>query len=110
MIRNGSKWLKGQIVAIRGPLSYTVSLQDGRQVRRHVDHVQRYYELDDLPSPVPDPPTEPPVPAVPTAESEPPTSTASSAVATDSAPSTDPPQSLRRSTRDRRPPDRFVPS
>ena len=56
LIRNGSKWLKGQIVAIRGPLSYTVSLQDGRQVRRHVDHVQRYYELDDLPTPVSDPP------------------------------------------------------
>lgn len=35
----GSKWLPGQIVAKRGPLSYTIKLNDGRMWNRHVDHV-----------------------------------------------------------------------
>ena len=35
----GSKWLPGQIVAKRGPLSFTIKLNDGRMWNRHIDHV-----------------------------------------------------------------------
>ena len=104
LIRNGSKWLKGQVIGIRGPLSYTICLQDGRHVRRHVDHVQIYHELDDLPSPVPDPPTAPPAPAVPVASAPSTSEPADSNVTVDSAPT------LRRSTRHRKPPDRYSPT
>ena len=104
LIRNGSKWLKGQVIGIRGPLSYTICLQDGRHVRRHVDHVQIYHELDDLPSPVPDPPTAPPAPAVPVASAPSTSEPADSNVTVDSA------LTLRRSTRHRKPPDRYSPT
>ena len=33
----GPTWLSGEIKEIRGPLSYTVSLLDGRLVKKHVD-------------------------------------------------------------------------
>ena len=42
-IRNfgqGEKWLPATVVNIQGPLSYVVKLADGREVRRHVDHVR----------------------------------------------------------------------
>ena len=35
----GSKWLPGQIVVKRGPLSFTIKLNDGRMWNRHIDHV-----------------------------------------------------------------------
>ena len=93
---SGPKWLKGQITAIRGPLSYTVRLPDGRYVRRHVDHVQLYHDFDDIPLSIPDPPAH--TPADPVVVTKPPTP-AARAVSTDSAPT------VRRSTRDRHPPD-----
>ncbi len=43
LVRNfakGSVWLPGSIVRMRGPLSFDIKLDDGREVRRHVDHVR----------------------------------------------------------------------
>ena len=72
---NDPTWLSGEIKEIRGPLSYTVSLFDGRLVKKHVDQI-RYRtvtvpearEDDFLPTPVvePAPPaaTAAPTPAV----------------------------------------------
>ena len=37
---NGPKWLSGVFMAIRGPLSYEVTLSDHRVMRRHVDHLK----------------------------------------------------------------------
>ena len=36
----GPKWLHGKITSIRGPVSVTVELADGRSVRRHYDHIR----------------------------------------------------------------------
>lgn len=37
---SGSKWLPGVIHRQSGPVSFVVDLLDGRQVRRHQDHVR----------------------------------------------------------------------
>ena len=42
----GATWLPGAFVEVCGPVSYTVSLEDGRVVRCHVDHL-RSWELSD---------------------------------------------------------------
>ena len=34
-------WLSGEIDSVCGPVSYTVRLSDHRTVRRHVDHIRR---------------------------------------------------------------------
>ena len=44
-LTQGPRWLPGVITAVRGPLSYTVTLTDGRVVRRHVDHVRKRTDL-----------------------------------------------------------------
>lgn len=41
-------WIPGTVEAVRGPLSYLVRLLDGRLIRRHVDHVRR--RLSELPT------------------------------------------------------------
>ena len=33
-------WLSGQIIAVHGPLSYLIELEDGRHICRHVDHIR----------------------------------------------------------------------
>ena len=43
-----TKWLPGVITAIKGPLSYEITLTDNRVVRRHVDHIRGHTPLDDL--------------------------------------------------------------
>ena len=45
-----SKWLCGVIVEQTGPVSFRVRLDDGRVVRRHVDHVRsrRVSEREEL--------------------------------------------------------------
>ena len=35
----GNSWLPGFLVGKRGPLSYTIELEDHRIIRRHVDHI-----------------------------------------------------------------------
>ena len=37
---SGPKWLVGTVGDVTGPVSYTVVLGDGRECRRHVDHVR----------------------------------------------------------------------
>ena len=37
------KWLPGEIKSTDGPRSFTVSLADGRIIRRHLDHIRRRY-------------------------------------------------------------------
>ena len=69
----GPPWLPGVIQDLKGPVSYTIELQDGRVVQRHVDHVrartatvQPSVEMNDYPiiktpSQNPElPPTDPP--------------------------------------------------
>ncbi len=43
---SGEKWLSGIIVEKTGPVSFRVRLQDGRFVRRHVDHVRYRHTAD----------------------------------------------------------------
>ena len=35
------RWLAGVVTKVTGPLSYVVRLQDGKIVRRHVDHIKK---------------------------------------------------------------------
>ena len=94
---SGPKWITGKITACRGPVSFEVELDDGKVVRRHMDHVRR--------SMLPSPPnredctsediTFPP----PTQEAQEPE------VNLDN--SKDTPQEPRRSTRIRRPPEYY---
>ena len=37
---NGPTWISGKIKEKRGPLSYTVTLSDGRIVKKHVDQIR----------------------------------------------------------------------
>ena len=45
----GSPWLPGVVQEARGPVSYTVELEDGRVVRRHVDYVRVRTPTDGVP-------------------------------------------------------------
>ena len=36
---SGKTWLKGNVSEIRGPMSFIIELEDGRLIRRHVDHI-----------------------------------------------------------------------
>ena len=36
----GKNWLEGTVVGKQGPLTYKILLEDGRIVRRHLDHVR----------------------------------------------------------------------
>jgi transposase InsO family protein len=88
---SSSRWTSGVIAAIRGPVSYTVQLDDDRLVRRHVDHVRtRTVQLapqndDDVDLPtMPVSFTQHSSPSLPTSE-----------------------LAIRRSTRNRRPPSRY---
>ena len=37
---SGPRWLSGHITKIRGPVSYSVTLGDGRIMRKHVDQIR----------------------------------------------------------------------
>ena len=90
---SGPKWLPGQVQEVRGPVTYTVLLQDGRVMKRHVDHIHsRTVNIDVQPDDAVD--DFYPFPS------------SSSSKSTD-MPSVTPP--LRRSNRIRNPPDRYVP-
>lgn len=48
---SGKKWLTGTVSEVKGPLTYLVTLSDGRIVRRHVDHIRsRTSQATDLDS------------------------------------------------------------
>jgi len=42
-------WLPGIISDISGPLTYVVTLEDGRVIRRHVDHLLRREKTNSSP-------------------------------------------------------------
>ena len=87
----GKKWITGTVTAVKGPLSYHVTLTDGRVMRRHVDHIRSRTSTrldDNLESDLIDIPTPP---------------TPNAAVTGPAVPPTAPP--LRRSTRNANPPD-----
>ena len=43
----GKSWLQGILISKSGPLSYNIELDDGRVIRRHIDHI-RSKEVRDL--------------------------------------------------------------
>ena len=45
---HGPKWLSGVIQMVTGPVSYTVVTADGREHRRHVDHIRTRYEEQEV--------------------------------------------------------------
>ena len=44
---NDDYWLRGILKDKSGPLSFNIELEDGRIIRRHMDHI-RYYKVPDL--------------------------------------------------------------
>ena len=44
----GNFWLPRFLVGKRGPLSYTIELEDHRIIRRHVDHICLCNEISQL--------------------------------------------------------------
>ena len=38
-LQGSQKWLPGSVFKVRGPLTFDIQLEDGRIVRKHVDHV-----------------------------------------------------------------------
>ena len=44
---SGPKWIPAQVLSPTGPLSYSISLSDGRTLRRHVDDIRHRYSTDD---------------------------------------------------------------
>ena len=40
----GTKWIPGQVLSSDGSVSFNVSLQGGKTVRRHTDHIRRRTE------------------------------------------------------------------
>ena len=39
-LTSGPKWIPGQIQEVRGPVTYTVLLQDGHEMKRCVDQIR----------------------------------------------------------------------
>ena len=47
---SGKDWLKGTVTEVKGPLTYNITLPNGRVVHRHVDHIRsRTSQTSDLP-------------------------------------------------------------
>lgn len=44
--QTGDVWLPGTIIKASGPLSFQIKLEDGRMVRRHIDHLITRSEPD----------------------------------------------------------------
>lgn len=125
----GERWIPGVIAQKTGPVSYKITLQDGRVIRRHQDHVRIRYNSEntsndvvvDTPTGTLDPVTpEPPQPLTPAPDvyrspepRSPPATPQAPPTSSGSSPSSPPrpsPQTpvLRRSSRPSKPPDRLV--
>ena len=67
LISNTPKWIAGTVTKVTGPLSYVIQLEDGRIVRRHVDHVKKRTIIPEVSTDLtPEPPdTTPESPAPP---------------------------------------------
>ena len=90
----GASWIPGVIHESKGPVSFAVELDDGRIIRQHADHV-RVHTAEEEPSGVMDdclPIGTPPATPEPSPTDSPPTATE---------------QSLQRSNRPHKSPDRF---
>ena len=96
---SGKDWVSAVVSSVRGPLSYHVSLFDGRVVRRHVEHI-RIRTCDSLDQTT-DSDIE--VPTVDTSES----STVTVANESEFQADNSPPQPPHRSGRASRPPDYY---
>ena len=94
----GPTWLPGTIIETRGPLTFYIQLGDGRVCRRHIDHI-RHRACE---TPVTDVQDEIDDNLLPTPAST--QSDTSDSAITNSTPTIE----LRRSTRTRNPPDRFM--
>ena len=93
---NGPKWLPGKISTVLGSRHFEVKLNDGRMVKRHLDHVR--IRTNDV---VEEPPDYLPVDVQPRVDNE-------EHLPADPL-STPPEPQVRRSTRNRRPPNRYDP-
>ena len=97
---SGSAWLPGKVKQSKGNCAYNIELSDGRIIHRHGDHVRtRLTTVDqtpDLPTDTDDPLMDPGVPSAQLPAEPPDAANVSSTPV------------LRRSTRNRRPPDRFT--
>ena len=91
---SGPTWLAGNVTSTEGHYSYIIKLSDGRAVRRHGDHIRNRSTTVDETADTDDPLMDPVVPSTQTDEL--------------SQETNDSPPVLRRSTRNRRPPDRFT--
>ena len=53
--REGERWIPGYIVEVTGPVSYNIELEDGRNWKRHQDHIRSRLvvsnDLSDIPFP-----------------------------------------------------------
>lgn len=124
------QWLPGVILSQKGPVSYVIKLTDGREFRRHQDHVRLRHDTDpetvstaELPlvtpggaSPAEESPPEVSVPPAETGQSStgtptPPTPVVTAAQESPKAPTpvvtAVPQETVRRSQRARRAPDRL---
>ena len=98
---NGRPWFPGTISKVLSQQRFRISLEDGRVVDRHIDHVRHRVVSPEVDQPQPS--TEPVLPDLDPSEDS-------------DVPSPDPPAevadvpvpTLRRSTRDRRPPERLM--
>ena len=99
IVRNfatGALWLQGTVVNVTGPLSYVIRLTNGQVVRRHIDHLRSASQSSGM--------VEESAPII------------TDDILADQDMTTQPQQqvpdppipSVRRSTRDHRPPDRFM--
>ena len=104
--RSGPVWLPGVVAKVCGPVSYTVKLEIGITVRRHVDHLQK--RTSSVNSGLHG--TEDPLPFTPPVDSERATTDLQQSTAPSSAGGSGPlstQRPVRRSRRHHRPPDRF---
>ena len=101
---NGDSWTPGTIIKLISPLSFIIELEDGRAVRRHIDHIRSRSTMQVTQAPVPDAEWS----ASPTLD-ETPVETDSPETTSPQSPAIETP-SVRRSSRVSIPPTRYDPS
>ena len=46
---NKTRWVRGRIKHGSGPMSYSIAMEDGRTIRRHVDHIRPQIDCNEAP-------------------------------------------------------------